>query len=250
MFSKEKIESVINKEISKLEDKVAVLENKLNRVTKANRLIDKNMDAILANTIVQVNKVLQTYDELSRNKLSFEEKYQFAQYLINLYNKANRIVEVKRISGIDDSRIDDSIELMKSSDLHDKVIGIDNFISLAHTTGTLLIDLLAINNNFYLTNYDDITEEEQSAADKFVLWRKKLNVSVIDKLNKIRNRKGLLEIEDPELYLVGVQKGEFYNIKNEMLPIITKEFNIPFIVIRDTPEHDFVYATEPKIYNM
>ncbi len=194
---KKSIESIFNKSFDPISQKITDLENKLNEKTKTNRLIDKNMNAILSNIEIQVNKILQTYNKLSRNELSFEKKYQFAQYLINLYNNANRIVKVKEISGIDDNRIDISIKLMKSSDIHDKVIGIDNFISLAHTTGTLLTDLLAINNNFYLTNYDDITEEEQPAADKFVIWRKKLNISVIDKLNKIRNRRGLLEIEDP-----------------------------------------------------
>ncbi len=39
----------------------------------------------------------------------------------------------------------------------------------------------------------------------------------------------------------------FYNEKNELLPIITKELNIPFIVMGDQPDGTFTHV---KIYNM
>ncbi len=39
----------------------------------------------------------------------------------------------------------------------------------------------------------------------------------------------------------------FYNEKNEYLPIITKELNIPFIVMGDQPDDSFAHV---KIYNM
>jgi len=39
----------------------------------------------------------------------------------------------------------------------------------------------------------------------------------------------------------------FYNEKNELLPIITKELNIPFIVMGDQPDYTFTHV---KIYNM
>ncbi len=38
----------------------------------------------------------------------------------------------------------------------------------------------------------------------------------------------------------------FYNEKNELLPIITKELNIPFIVMGDQPDGTFAHV---KIYN-
>lgn len=203
--SKKSIEKIINKHFNSLENKI----NKLNKnapfivyteplketedlsESKTNRLIDKNMNAILSNIEIQVNSILQTYDKLSRNELSLEEIYQFAQYLVNIYNKANITVKIIGSFGINYDKIEKSIKLMKINDTHDKVIGIDNFISLSHTNSALLIDLVAINNNFYLTNYDDITEEEQHSADKFIIWRNKLNESVIHKLNKIRNRREL-----------------------------------------------------------
>ena len=39
----------------------------------------------------------------------------------------------------------------------------------------------------------------------------------------------------------------FYNEKNEYLPIITKELNIPFIVMGDQPDGTFAHV---KIYNI
>lgn len=39
----------------------------------------------------------------------------------------------------------------------------------------------------------------------------------------------------------------FYNDKNEYLPVITKELDIPFIVIGDQPDGTFAHV---KIYNM
>lgn len=39
----------------------------------------------------------------------------------------------------------------------------------------------------------------------------------------------------------------FYNEKNEYLPMITKELNIPFIVIGDQPDDTFAHV---KLYNM
>ena len=39
----------------------------------------------------------------------------------------------------------------------------------------------------------------------------------------------------------------FHNEKNELLPIITKELNIPLIVMGDQPDGTFAHV---KIYNM
>ncbi len=39
----------------------------------------------------------------------------------------------------------------------------------------------------------------------------------------------------------------FYNDKNEYLPVITKELEIPFIVLGDQPDGTFAHV---KIYNM
>ncbi len=39
----------------------------------------------------------------------------------------------------------------------------------------------------------------------------------------------------------------FYNEKNELLPMITKELNIPFIVMGDQPDGTFTHV---NIYNM
>ncbi len=39
----------------------------------------------------------------------------------------------------------------------------------------------------------------------------------------------------------------FYNEKNEYLPMITKELNIPFIVMGDQPDYTFAHV---KIYNI
>lgn len=42
----------------------------------------------------------------------------------------------------------------------------------------------------------------------------------------------------------------FYNVKNEMLPIITKELNIPFIVLGDQPPSEDISYSHSKVYNM
>jgi len=79
---------------------------------------------------------------------------------------------------------------MQSSNIHDKIIGIDNFMSLAHSNSALLPDLLAIINGVdykYNRGYF-ITDED---IDKLFEWRNFVSNKIINKLNEIRNKKGL-----------------------------------------------------------
>ncbi len=150
----------------------------------------------LLNTEKQINDIVKIYDNLSLGKLDFEEKWIFANILINLYELVDKKANIIKTFNLElnEEPLLYSIELMKSSDIEDKTIGIDMFMSIAHTNEHILPDLVAISNNvdyeygkgYALNDYDDI--------EIFFDWRSKIGDKIVKKLNEIRNRKGLSKI--------------------------------------------------------
>ncbi len=172
-----------------LENKIDIIKEKFIFGAECD-IPDPNLKIKLQNAEIQTDKILQTYDKLSKNELSLEEKYRFATYLTNIYKKADRIGNIGNTFNVNKEKINDTIKLIQSSDIHDKVIGIDNFIALSHTSSTLLPDLLVIVNGVnykYKIGYC-ITDED---IDKLFEWRILVDKKIVDKLNEIRERKGL-----------------------------------------------------------
>lgn len=207
MTKEESIEKVINNHFDTLEDKVDNIKEKL-VFEKEYDISDPNLKIKLQNAEIQINKILQTYDKLSKNELTLEEKYIFATYLVNIFNKANNILtnllEIKseyerkydmyytanlyNTFNINKEKIVDALELLQSSDIHNKVIGIDNFMSLAHTNSTLLPELISLINGVTVLHIKEIDDE---ILDYYFDWRNKVDENIVKKLNEIRERKGL-----------------------------------------------------------
>lgn len=188
-INKESMEKAIGKYFNPLEDRTNDIKESLIFGAECDTP-DTNLKIKLLNAEIQINKILQDYDKLSKNELTLEEKYRFATYLINIFKKADKIANIKNTFNIDKEKIDDYIKLMQSSDIHNKVIGIDNFMALSHTNSTLLPDLLAIVNDVgykYNVGYYLIDED----IDKLFEWRSFVDDKIINKLNEIRTRKGL-----------------------------------------------------------
>lgn len=186
--TKESMEKAINKYFSQLEDKTNDIENFIYGAECD--IPDPNLKIKLLNAEIQINKILQDYSKLSKNELTIEEIYRFATYLTNIFKKADKIANIKVTFNVDKRTIDTSINLMQSSDIHDKVIGIDNFMVLTHTNSTLLPDFLAIVNGVgykYNVGYYLIDED----IDKLFEWRSSVSDKIINKLNEIRTQKGL-----------------------------------------------------------
>ena len=189
MTKEESIKKVINKHFNPLEDKADNIKEKL-VFEEEYDISDPNLKIKLQNAEIQINKILQNYDKLSKNELTLEEKYRFATYLTNIYKKVNKIGNIENTFNVNIEKLNASIELMQSSNIHDKIIGIDNFMSLAHSNSVLLPDLLAIINGVgykYKRGYF-ITDED---IDKLFEWRNFVSDKIINKLNEIRNKKGL-----------------------------------------------------------
>ena len=185
----------IEKSLNKIDDKLTFMINNV------------ELDLKLMNSEVQIDKILMIYDELSNNNLTFEEKYLFANYLINIFEQSNNILKKKlKIKNsyaiehnlqystdiydtfnINKETLTNSLELLKSSDINDKVIGIDIFMVLSHSNSTLLPELISILNGVTLL-HEEVEDETQ---DYYFEWRKKVSNKIIKKLNEIRNQKGL-----------------------------------------------------------
>ncbi len=185
------IKNVVDKSFDSISKKVGIIELKLQLMASE----------------IQIDKILQDYDILSKDKMDVEEKYLFADYLFHIFNRANTILkyllEIKykyekehNLSyaidfydafNVNKEKIINALELLQSSDIHDRVIGIDNFMSLSHTNSTLLPDLISVING--------VTVLYEEADDETIVyyfeWRTKVDKHIIEKLNEIRNRKGL-----------------------------------------------------------
>ena len=142
---------------------------------------------------ININNIIGLYDMLSKGELSLEDKYIFSYHLINLYNKSDRIANIKGTFHVDDSILDYTLGLMKSGDIHDIVIGIDNFMAISHMTSLLIIDLVALDIGVpYIRNDGyNLNEEEM---DIFYRWRSFVSDEIKKKLDDIRNRVGLKRI--------------------------------------------------------
>jgi len=185
----------IEKSLNKIDDKLTSMIN------------DVELELKLMNSEVQIDKILMIYEELSNNNLTFEEKYLFANYLINIFEQSNNILKkklkIKYSSAmehnlyystdiydtfdINKETLTNSLELLKSSDINDKVIGIDIFMVLSHSNSTLLPELISILNGVTLL-HEEVEDETQ---DYYFEWREKVSNKIIKKLNEIRNQKGL-----------------------------------------------------------
>ncbi len=130
----------------------------------------------------QTDKILQNYDKLSQNKLDFEEKIIFANNLLNLYNKNK-----KQVNHLDvpEESLQNTIQLLSSNNIHDKTIGIDNFMGLAHYNDLLLLSLLHAEAD---KDFINISDEELDDEWK---WKTQLSSKIITRLNEIRHRQGL-----------------------------------------------------------
>ncbi len=188
-INKESIEKSLDKHFNVISQKIDNI--KENLVFEAECDIpDPNLKTKLYDAEIQINNILQTYDKLSKTELSLEEIYIFATYLINIYKKADRTGNIENTLNVDKEKIDNAIKLIQSHNIHNKIIGIDNFMALSHTNSTLLPDLLAIINGVnykYKIGYC-ISDED---IDKLFDWRSLIDKKIIDKLNEIRKRKGL-----------------------------------------------------------
>lgn len=179
----------VNKHFKPLEDKTNDIKESLIFGAECD-IPDPNLKIKLQNAEIQINKILQDYDNLSKNKLTTEEIYRFATYLTNIFKKTDKIGNIVNTFNVNKEKIDDTIKLIQSSDIHDIVIGIDNFMALSHTSSTLLPDLLAIINGaaykhktgYYLTDED---------IDILFEWRTSIDNKIVNKLNEIRHQKGL-----------------------------------------------------------
>lgn len=188
-INKDFIEKVFDEQFKPLEDKIDNINEKFIFGTECDTP-DPNLKTKLHNAEIQTNKILQDYDKLSKNELSYEEKYKFATYLINIFKKADKIANIRNTFNVNKEKIDAAIKLIQSSNIQDKVIGIDNFMALAHSNSALLPDLLAIVNgvNYEYNRGYYITDED---IDELFEWRGVVSNKIINKLNEIRKRKGL-----------------------------------------------------------
>jgi len=152
---------------------------------------------------LQIKKIMDDYDKLSNGKMSWEETKLFSNYLINSYN----IVKSKseKLGDEDDNNaphlitIKPYIDLMKSNDIHEVKIGIDNFISYSHMNAEFLADLILTKNGLWyeLQNFQINTSEELSKTDKYYFLENNYdhsNIQVIHFIAKyfedIRNKLG------------------------------------------------------------
>lgn len=186
---------IIEKSLNKIDDKLTSMINNV------------ELELKLMNSEVQIDKILMIYEELSNNNLTFEEKYLFANYLINIFEQSNNILKKKlKIKNsyamehnlqystdiydtfnVNKETLTNSLELLKSSDINNKVIGIDIFMALSHSNSTLLPELISILNGVTLL-HEDVEDETQ---DYYFEWREKISNKIIKKLNEIRTQKGL-----------------------------------------------------------
>jgi len=121
----------------------------------------------------QLNKIMNDYDKLSTGKMSWEESKLFANYLINLYNIVKNKSE--KLGDENDSYaphliiIKPYVDLMKSDNISDIVIGIDNFISYSHMNSEFLADLILTKNGLWyeLENFQINISNELSKIDKY-----------------------------------------------------------------------------------
>ena len=188
---KNSLENIVNKEFDPIDKKIDDLNNKL-----SHNLSFDDIKIKLTNSETQINKILQTYDKLSKNELSIEEKYLFAQFLTNLYNKSSKLIDIDLHFNINMDKIKDYIKQMKSSNIHEKVIGIDNFMSLAHTNNSFLIELVAINNSISNRGKQSTNDDIYT---NYLRWKIPFDTYIVDKLNEIRNRKGLSRFKYQEM---------------------------------------------------
>lgn len=152
-----------------------------------------NLKLKLDKAEININNIIELYDMLSKGELSLEDKYIFSYHLINLYNKADRIANIKETFHVEDLVLDYTLGLMKSSDLHEIVIGIDNFMAFSHMTSLLIVDLVALDIGVPYIHNDgyNLNEEEM---DIFYRWRSFVSDKIKNKLDEIRNRAGLKRI--------------------------------------------------------
>ena len=186
------------------------------------RVDELNLKLSLRNVKLQIDDILQRYDKFSKNEMDTEEKIMFANYLINIYNSANKLCNVSICFDIDDKKVESTINLMKSSNIHNKVIGIDNFMALSHTLNALLVSLVLIINNidykfgvdyelyWKLSNfrhkledtpmdiyyeYDDQSEfEKKNVEYAYYYIQNEITHSFLNRLDYIRERKGLVNL--------------------------------------------------------
>lgn len=185
-------------------DRFNILRQKANKISELAELKLK-----LKNSEIQINNILKKYDKLSSDLMNIEEKYMFANYLINIFENANKKFDISKYFDVDDKKLETVIKLMKSDDIHDKVIGIDNFMSLSHTLEALIINIILIINNInykFISDYDiyqklgegdryyefdDVSEIEKEKVKYLYNYTEKISNNFIEKLNYFRNRKGL-----------------------------------------------------------
>lgn len=184
-INKNSIEKVINKHFNTLEDKI----NNLSQSTENE--IYSELKLKMKKSELQVDKILKCYDKLSKNELTLEEKYIFAITLINIFKNANNRYNIYQSFNVDKIKVNNAIELMISSDIHDKVIGIDNFIALSHSNSALLPDLIALINGITVLYEVSNSKFEDEIIDYYFKWRENVSDKIVEKLNEIRNRKGL-----------------------------------------------------------
>ncbi len=184
---KKSIKSLVNKSFDPISQKIDNLIT--NKTQKEVNVLELEIEQKFRNAELQLNNIINTYNKISKNELSYEDIYIFSYKLLNLYNKANKIYNIREIFDIPKKSLDYSIELMKNDNIHDKTIGIDMFIGIAHSETVLLIILITLNagiNIFLIRNIE--------SEDKYFNWQDKISNDIIDKLNEIRNRKELPEI--------------------------------------------------------
>ncbi len=202
------IKSYANDAFNELECKVDTSITKVDNVFDLSKKLEKSE--------FQINEILRKYDKLSRNEMDIEDKYLFANYLINIFNKANNVSSVTIYDmgfGIDNKKLIEAVSLLLSYDIHDKVIGIDNFVSLSHESSILLIELIALVNS--VVRLDGVQEEI------YLNWLYRVDNNVVKKLNEIRNRKGLepfkyeceLSDEEEKIILKALESMTFVDIK-------------------------------------
>lgn len=187
---KESIKTIIDKNFTSISKKVDDIELKLKLMASE----------------IQIDKILQRYDELSKNEMNIEQKVMFSNYLMTLFENANSILEnMLRVKyeyskkhnisytinlydtfNMNIDKVISTLELMKSDDIHDRVIGIDNFMSLAHTNSTLLPEIISLVNGVTVLH-----EEDDEKVDYYFDWRTKVDRNIVKILNEIHNRKGL-----------------------------------------------------------
>ncbi len=176
----------------------------------------QNIEQIKKSIFLDANKLIKRYDDLSLNKLSYEEKIIFSNHLLSLYQKAKKVMNSDVLhTDVDSTSLMTAIEMMKSSDIHDKVIGIDLIFSLTHQGSHFLYDILCNSNGLDFVNaYLNATRQTVDIKDIREI-DKVLNEIFLNKLEEIRNRRGFIKLK--------YSKGEISENMEKQQKILSKE---------------------------